>query len=95
MLSSPQTWILRSSSSSFRATPKDLTKWRRRSLPAAWRSRGRSDNSPVPPQTRVVLGDSLGEMLAYYAAADVVIMGGSFLPFGSQNLIEACAVGRP
>jgi 3-deoxy-D-manno-octulosonic-acid transferase len=55
----------------------------------------RSDNAPVPPQTRVVLGDSLGEMLAYYAAADVVVMGGSFLPFGSQNLIEACAVGRP
>jgi len=42
-----------------------------------------------------VVGDSLGEMPAYYAAADVVVMGGSFLPFGSQNLIEACAVGRP
>jgi len=37
----------------------------------------------------------MGEMLAYYAAADVVIMGGSLLAFGSQNLIEACAVGRP
>ena len=55
----------------------------------------RSTGEPVAPQTRVVLGDSLGEMLAYYAAADVVIMGGSLLPFGSQNLIEACAVGRP
>ena len=37
----------------------------------------------------------MGEMLAYYAAADVVIMGGSLLDFGGQNLIEACAVGRP
>jgi len=34
-------------------------------------------------------------MLAYYAAADVAIIGGSFLPFGGQNLIEACALGRP
>jgi 3-deoxy-D-manno-octulosonic-acid transferase len=55
----------------------------------------RSAREAVTPLTRVVLGDTLGEMLAYYAAADVVIMGGSLLPFGSQNLIEACAVGRP
>jgi 3-deoxy-D-manno-octulosonic-acid transferase len=37
----------------------------------------------------------MGEMLAYYEAADVVIMGGSLLPFGGQNLIEPCALGRP
>ncbi|MGE5616144.1 MAG: 3-deoxy-D-manno-octulosonic acid transferase, partial [Bacillota bacterium] len=36
-----------------------------------------------------------GEMLAYYESADVVIMGGSLLSFGSQNLIEPCALGRP
>ena len=30
----------------------------------------------------------------YYAAADVAFIGGSVLPFGGQNLIEACAVGR-
>ena len=45
--------------------------------------------------TRVVLGDSMGEMPAYYAAADVAFVGGSLLPFGGQNLIEACAVGTP
>ncbi|HET7546909.1 MAG TPA: lipid IV(A) 3-deoxy-D-manno-octulosonic acid transferase [Usitatibacter sp.] len=55
----------------------------------------RSDASPVPRAARVMLGDSMGEMLAYYAAADVVIMGGSLLPFGGQNLIEACALARP
>ena len=37
----------------------------------------------------------MGEMLAYYAAADVVIMGGSLLAYGSQNLIEPCALGKP
>jgi 3-deoxy-D-manno-octulosonic-acid transferase len=55
----------------------------------------RSDALPASADTRVVVGDSMGEMLAYYAAADVVVMGGSLLAFGSQNLIEACALGKP
>ena len=55
----------------------------------------RSADEAVPADVRVVVGDSMGEMFAYYAAADVVIMGGSLLEFGSQNLIEACALGRP
>jgi 3-deoxy-D-manno-octulosonic-acid transferase len=55
----------------------------------------RSSDAPVGRDVRVVIGDSMGEMLAYYAAADVVIMGGSLLAYGSQNLIEACALGRP
>jgi 3-deoxy-D-manno-octulosonic-acid transferase len=42
-----------------------------------------------------VLGDSMGEMAMYYAAADVALIGGSLLPLGGQNLIEACAVGTP
>lgn len=44
---------------------------------------------------RVMLGDSMGEMFAYYAACDVAFVGGSLLPLGGQNLIEACAVGKP
>lgn len=43
----------------------------------------------------VWLGDSMGEMAAYYAAADFALIGGSLLPFGSQNLIEAAACGCP
>jgi 3-deoxy-D-manno-octulosonic-acid transferase len=43
----------------------------------------------------VILGDSMGEMTMYYSAADLVVMGGSLLPFGGQNLIEACAAGCP
>lgn len=55
----------------------------------------RSENRPVAPETRVVLGDSMGEMFAYYAACDVAFIGGSLLPYGGQNLIEACSVGVP
>ncbi|TFW09825.1 3-deoxy-D-manno-octulosonic acid transferase [Oxalobacteraceae bacterium OM1] len=49
----------------------------------------------VAPAVQVLLGDSMGEMFAYYAAADVAFIGGSLLPLGGQNLIEACAVGTP
>ena len=64
------------------------------------RSRGipfvrRSDNAAVPADIAVVLGDSMGEMSGYCAAADVVFVGGSLLPLGGQNLIEPIALGRP
>ena len=55
----------------------------------------RSSSAPVETATRVWLGDSMGEMFAYYAAADVAFVGGSLRDFGCQNLIEACAVGTP
>ncbi|WP_283147714.1 lipid IV(A) 3-deoxy-D-manno-octulosonic acid transferase [Silvimonas soli] len=52
-------------------------------------------NEPDIGDAQVLLGDSMGELTAWYALADVAIIGGSILPFGSQNLIEACAVGTP
>ncbi|MGG1946460.1 lipid IV(A) 3-deoxy-D-manno-octulosonic acid transferase [Trinickia sp. NRRL B-1857] len=50
---------------------------------------------PLPHEVKVLLGDSMGELGAYYAASDVAFIGGSLLPLGGQNLIEACAVGVP
>jgi 3-deoxy-D-manno-octulosonic-acid transferase len=47
------------------------------------------------PAAAVVLGDSMGEMPLYYSASDLVVMGGSLMPLGGQNLIEACAAGCP
>jgi 3-deoxy-D-manno-octulosonic-acid transferase len=55
----------------------------------------RSDDAPIAPRTQVLIGDSMGEMFAYYAACDVAFVGGSLLDYGSQNLIEPCAVGKP
>lgn len=45
--------------------------------------------------TAIWLGDSMGEMASYYAAADIALIGGSLLPFGGQNLIEAAACACP
>ncbi|HEY1996616.1 lipid IV(A) 3-deoxy-D-manno-octulosonic acid transferase [Paraburkholderia sp.] len=50
---------------------------------------------PLPANVTVLLGDSMGELGAYYAASDLAFIGGSLLPLGGQNLIEACAVGVP
>ena len=55
----------------------------------------RSAQGPVAPDVDVLLGDSMGEMFAYYAACDCAFIGGSLLPLGGQNLIEACALGKP
>ena len=53
------------------------------------------DGAELNAATRVLLGDSLGELFAYYAACDVAFVGGSLMPLGGQNLIEAASVGRP
>ncbi|MGF6240967.1 3-deoxy-D-manno-octulosonic-acid transferase [Paraburkholderia sp. GAS38] len=49
----------------------------------------------LPANVTVLLGDSMGELGAYYAASDLAFIGGSLLPLGGQNLIEACGVGVP
>jgi 3-deoxy-D-manno-octulosonic-acid transferase len=53
------------------------------------------DKANVNPQISFVLGDSMGEMFTYYASCDVAFIGGSLLPLGGQNLIEACSMGKP
>jgi 3-deoxy-D-manno-octulosonic-acid transferase len=53
------------------------------------------DGTAVLSSTRVLLGDTMGEMFAYYAACDLAFIGGSLLPLGGQNLIEAAALGKP
>lgn len=65
---------------------------------AGLRFRRRTEWNGIPENIvslEVILGDSMGEMPMYYSAADLVVMGGSLLPFGGQNLIEACAAGCP
>ncbi|QWE16407.1 3-deoxy-D-manno-octulosonic acid transferase [Polynucleobacter sp. AP-Nino-20-G2] len=65
---------------------------------AGLKFRRRTEWNGVPQggvDLEVILGDSMGEMPMYYSAADLVVMGGSLLPFGGQNLIEACAAGCP
>ena len=43
----------------------------------------------------MVLLDTLGELLDFYAAADAAFVGGSLVPIGGHNLLEPAALGRP
>ena len=55
----------------------------------------RSQNAPLAADQHILLGDSMGEMAAYYALADCAFIGGSLVPVGGQNMIEAAALGVP
>lgn len=55
----------------------------------------RSDKQNISPTTQIVIGDSMGEMLAYYAISYLVVIGGSFTDCGGQNPIEAIFMGVP
>lgn len=54
----------------------------------------RSSEQPVVAQTDVFLIDTLGELLQFFGVADLAIIGGSFIPRGGHNPLEATAWGR-
>lgn len=57
-------------------------------------SLGLDMDGPMPP-TQVIIGDSIGEMNAYYPVADLVFVGASLVDHGGHNIIEPLALGRP
>lgn len=59
---------------------------------SAW---GEQGPDAAASQADFWLGDSMREMALYYGLADLSLLGGSFLPLGGQNLIEAAACGCP
>jgi 3-deoxy-D-manno-octulosonic-acid transferase len=55
----------------------------------------RSAAAPVRAAADVLLVDTMGELVALYAAADVAFVGGSLVPVGGHNLLEPAALGVP
>ncbi len=55
----------------------------------------RSQNAALAADEHLLLGDSMGEMAAYYAVSGCAFIGGSLVPVGGQNMIEAAALGVP
>lgn len=49
----------------------------------------------LPADIQIVVGDSMGEMSFYCGLASMTVMGGSFGPFGSQNVVEPAMAGSP
>jgi 3-deoxy-D-manno-octulosonic-acid transferase len=55
----------------------------------------RSTGAAILPATTVMLGDTMGELMMFYAAADVALVAGSLAPIGGHNLLEPASLGRP
>ncbi len=55
----------------------------------------RSGGEAIPPATSVLLGDTMGELMMFYAASDVSFVAGSLVPIGGHNLLEPASLGRP
>lgn len=55
----------------------------------------RSADPVAAENSEVFIGDTLGELMLFYAAADLAFVGGSFVPIGGHNLLEPAAVGVP
>jgi 3-deoxy-D-manno-octulosonic-acid transferase len=56
---------------------------------------GALDGAGATIDAQVLLGDSMGEMFAYFAAADVAFVGGSLVAVGGHNVLEPAALGLP
>jgi len=54
----------------------------------------RSESRPCTAETAVYLGDTMGELLLLYGAAEVAFVGGSFMPIGGHNVLEPAALGK-
>jgi 3-deoxy-D-manno-octulosonic-acid transferase len=55
----------------------------------------RSDQPAPRPACQVYVGDTMGELPVFYAAADVAYVGGSLVPVGGHNILEPAALGVP
>lgn len=55
----------------------------------------RSSGEAAGGDVQVVLGDTMGELMTFYAAADVAFVAGSFVPVGGHNLLEPASLGLP
>lgn len=50
-------------------------------------------NGRLPDDASVLLVDSMGELMEYYTASDVAVVGGSFVPVGGHNVLEPLMTG--
>lgn len=55
----------------------------------------RSQPEAPDASAQVLLVDTLGELVDFYAASDVAFVGGSLVPIGGHNLLEPASLGLP
>jgi 3-deoxy-D-manno-octulosonic-acid transferase len=60
-----------------------------------WNYVSRTSSKIVTTSCEVYLGDTMGELLLFYAASDIAFVGGSLVPIGGHNLLEPASLGLP
>lgn len=54
-----------------------------------------SSSKACCPETDIMIGDTVGQLLLFYALSDIAFVGGSLTPIGGHNVIEPAALGKP
>ncbi|MGA9342931.1 MAG: lipid IV(A) 3-deoxy-D-manno-octulosonic acid transferase [Rhodanobacteraceae bacterium] len=60
-----------------------------------FRTETRSEDHRADPACQCFVIDTMGELLGFYAGADVAFVGGSLVPVGGHNLLEPAALMKP
>lgn len=60
-----------------------------------FRTATRSEDGGADATCQCFVADSMGELIEFYAAADVAFVGGSLVPVGGHNLLEPAALALP
>lgn len=55
----------------------------------------RSQMQDTPARADIIIVDTMGELMKFYAAADAVFIGGTLIPHGGQNMAEPCGLAKP
>lgn len=75
--------------------PERFSEAARRAEAAGLRVALRSQGEACGPNTDCFIIDAMGELMRYYACADVAFVGGTFAEIGGHNLLEPAALGKP
>jgi 3-deoxy-D-manno-octulosonic-acid transferase len=72
----------------------ELARWEAREPLVRWSAVRKAPSTPGSLGTGILLVDTVGELELFYALADIVFVGGSLVPRGGHNLLEAARLGK-
>ena len=75
--------------------PERFSRVKKICIEQGWQVACRSEGDSLTENTHIIIGDTLGELLLFYGASDIAIIGGSFIEHGGHNMLEAAVWGLP
>ena len=75
--------------------PERFARAKQLAVAAGLRTQMRSEGESLSAQTQCFVIDAIGELMVFYACADVAFVGGSMGEQGGHNALEPAALGKP